>query len=189
MGRKNQKGFTLIEIIVVVVIIGVLSVIAIPNYLRWQPNMKLKGAARDLYSVMQKAKLIAVNTNADTAIIFDTANNKYYLCDDPGVDGTWGGTTDNNILTATDFSAYKFGIGYGHGIITGANDIDLTAFPDDDVSYNDATYGSNVVAFNPQGMGNGGYVYLENESDTVYAVGTQPSGVIRLRSWNGGGWQ
>jgi prepilin-type N-terminal cleavage/methylation domain-containing protein len=68
--KKRQRGFTLVEVIIVVAIIGILSAIAVPNFISWLPNMRLKAASRDLYSHMMRAKMEAIRSNTPTLFNF-----------------------------------------------------------------------------------------------------------------------
>ena len=48
---KSQKGFTLIELMIVVAIIGILAAIAIPNFLRYQAKSRQAEAKTNLGAV------------------------------------------------------------------------------------------------------------------------------------------
>jgi len=84
---RKIEGFTLIEAIIVLCIFALISAIATPNLLSWRSNAKLRGAANNLKSDMERAKLKAIQEN-DTVVINFTENSYKVFKDDgltPGV--------------------------------------------------------------------------------------------------------
>jgi len=51
MLKRNKKGFTLIELMIVVAIIGILAAIAIPNFLKFQAKAKQSEAKTNLGAI------------------------------------------------------------------------------------------------------------------------------------------
>ena len=80
--NRNRKGFTLIELMIVVAIIGILAAIAIPNFLRFQAKSK-QSEARELLSSIYTAEVAYFAENnlySDFATIGYTAASvpKFY---------------------------------------------------------------------------------------------------------------
>ncbi len=173
---RKQKGFTLIELIIVIAVIGIMTAITIPNFLSWLPQYRLKSAARDLYSNMQRAKIGAIGSNKKWAIVFNADARTYEVCSGKGPDNSWGGT--NDVVKKIILSDYGSGVTFGKG---SASDPIGGTFGNDFITYSSP---KNVVVMNSRGTGNSGYVYLTNASNiSCYGVGTRSSGVVILRRW------
>jgi type IV fimbrial biogenesis protein FimT len=76
---KKNSGFTLIELMVVIVVIGIFIAIGVPNFMSWLPKYRLKSAVRDLYSNMQLAKMTAVKSNQNCTVTYSTDPDQYVL--------------------------------------------------------------------------------------------------------------
>jgi type IV fimbrial biogenesis protein FimT len=74
--RKNS-GFTITELMVTIAVIAILASVAIPNFLAWLPNYRLRSGAEEIQSTLQFARLTAIKRNATATVTFDIANETY----------------------------------------------------------------------------------------------------------------
>ncbi|NIO48081.1 MAG: prepilin-type N-terminal cleavage/methylation domain-containing protein [Candidatus Aminicenantes bacterium] len=66
-----QKGFTLVEILAVVAIIGIMALIFYPNILNTLETRKIEGSARGVLTTLQRAKFQAVKTKLNHRVRFE----------------------------------------------------------------------------------------------------------------------
>jgi prepilin-type N-terminal cleavage/methylation domain-containing protein len=63
-GEKNQQGFTLLETMIVVVIIGIAAALAVPNFAAMYARHELYQATTSMYNRLVFARSAAISRNA-----------------------------------------------------------------------------------------------------------------------------
>ncbi len=107
--KKLMKGFTLIELMIVVAIIGILAAIAIPNFIKFQARSKQSEAKANLKAMFTAEKAFYQEKDRFSSYVAEVGfaperNNRY------NYSLTSGGTYDNRAASAATTGTQATGI-------------------------------------------------------------------------------
>lgn len=77
--NRRQRGFTLVEMLVVLSILGVLVALAPAAFNRVLPGLQLKTAAREVAATLREARGLAIRDNLEVAVVVDAEAGRYGL--------------------------------------------------------------------------------------------------------------
>lgn len=151
MKLMDQKGFSLVELMMVVAIVVIAAAVALPYLTRYTQNNNLRNAARAISGDFFEYKSRAIAEYKRYRITFDTANDNYTIeqCTATGATCAAYSTVDTKAMS-----------GFGTGI-------DITA----------AGFGGNpTINFQTRGTTEAGSVTVQNSRGSTATITTNITG-------------
>ena len=127
LSPRRPRGFTLMEILIVLLIIGVLSAIAFPNIdiNRYRAESAMQGVG----TTLMVAQRLAVTQQHNVIVRFDEATHAIILHEDTNNDGTVNGQERRRRIPLGE--QIRFGLGSAPAHTMSAQPIDFTKIIDD----------------------------------------------------------
>jgi prepilin-type N-terminal cleavage/methylation domain-containing protein len=159
--KKNNKGITLLELMITLVVLGITSTLAFPQFERTMDKLRLKNAGRDMVSSLRLARSDAVSKRQQFGVYFDINSRRCILFKD-----------------LANLAAFTYDAG---------SDSDMVATPlPSHVNFGSTSFPNSVVIFQPYGSAsNSGSIGLyssEGSSGTFTVDVLSSTGRVKLIS-------
>jgi prepilin-type N-terminal cleavage/methylation domain-containing protein len=150
---ESQEGFSLVEMITVVAVMGIILAMAAPNFSKWKEKHEINGQAQKVYFDLMLARTTAVKANNDVRVTFNTTSDSYKVHDDTNGDGVEDSGEALKTITLENNVQFAFN--------SGISDIDGNS-----VSAAVSFSGSQTVTFDSRGQASAsGSVFMLHTED------------------------
>ncbi|MDH4302821.1 MAG: GspH/FimT family pseudopilin [Nitrospira sp.] len=78
-GTHHQRGFTLVEMMIVVGIISLVSMLGVPNYISWNARHQLRQASAEIQNQLSFARVSAMSRNSVVSVSVSASSGKVVL--------------------------------------------------------------------------------------------------------------
>jgi type IV fimbrial biogenesis protein FimT len=174
---RTKGGFTIIELLVTLIILGILATVAIPGFSRFMPNYRLRSALRDVGSNFQLAKMTAVRRNCNCTVTFKQAIGEtiydyiVYVDSNNNLEYDAGEEVIAKVLW-TDYKDITFDLTKGGG--------DGLTFTDNDEGLPSIAFRPNGATRNNAGGFGAGTLFLKNVRNETGSVVVSSVGNITI---------
>ena len=140
MTSRHQRGFTLYELLITMLVIGIVLTVGIPSFSDFTRNSRITGTANDLHSSFHLARSEAARSKTPVTICASANPLGAALCDGASFDDGW--------IVFLDLNGDVQRAGAGENVLRAHPPVDATI----DISTN---AGSDYFGFAASGLGRG----------------------------------
>ena len=178
---RREAGFTAMELMIVVAIVGIAAAAAVPSWRAIQANARLRDAAGDIADVLRAARMRAISSSRNHVVYFDTGvNGNVDVCGNAVLDANGNPAPmivlddangnccidpGENLEARRAVDGIQWGVDFA--LVAAPGDPDPSgSFPDGSTFHDPANSQTEWVAFQPDGIpigfANGGACGLGN---------------------------
>jgi len=167
--RIASQGFTIIELMVVIGIIGIIVAIAVPSFIQMQQRARIRAGANEIAQDFRRIRERALSMSQTFRITSPTV--RQYQVQHP----------DGNTLL------YRLGQTTGGNLQFGTTSAVGAPPEDNDGTPDGFDFPAGTLRFESRGTATSGVAYITNGKED-YAVGVNPLGKVRVYKYDGGAW-
>lgn len=175
--RKQSSAFTLIELMVVIAIIGIILVLAIPNFGGMQQQARIRAGAQQVAQDFRQIRERALSKGLVYTVAFDVVGKRQYT------------VSYTNIHDSLRSETYRLGSVTGGNLVFGTTGA-MSVYPPEGSGNPPADgvdFENDICEFDNRGGADRGVVYITDNRDN-YAIGVNRFGKVKVYRYKNGTW-